>query len=201
MTVRRTFIISIGTLLSGCGHRYYSPEGYEERIDSLAISPSGDALVILGSQFHYVFNTPRSLLDALRSDLRREFSASFQSFELDSLSDIHGQWNLLLTERSLNQDAARLARSLGFVSNGAGMLLLTGGIIGKRYRKNGFQQVALSEKTNSVYHVNVVRSRRFSDNESMRSSPVTSGGGDGLLLLGILLLPLLLVVNPCITCK
>lgn len=196
MFSRRRFIeASVVTLVTGCAHGLDAPLAYEEHVDSLAISPSGDTLVVLGDAYHYVLKPPKSLVAALNSNLRRLLAASFENFQMTSPSDISGQWTLLLDARNLSADLAAVAREIGFSLDWTkARMVLTGNISGARYRKNDVKPFAGAEKTNQVYTIRVRTKREFADRDLVQTSPVSNGENGGLKLGFILLMPLLLPI-------
>jgi hypothetical protein len=200
MMDRRATLFAGIALVAGCGHRLSSPEDYDEVVDSLAVSPSGDSLVVVGRAFHYVFRPPQPLAAALQSELRKVLSAEFEGFELHSATDIRGRWSLLVAEKDIDPGTANLAASLGFTRNGSGPYVLKGAISGTRYAKSNIK-AGPTERTNKTYRIHVSHSRQFREMSSLQNSPV-SGGSNGALILGlVVLLPLIILLNPCITCK
>ncbi|HRE17040.1 MAG TPA: hypothetical protein PLW86_08210 [Rhodocyclaceae bacterium] len=183
------------TLVAGCAHGPDILLVYEEHIDSLAISPSGDTLVVLGDAYHYVLKPPKSLIAALNSNLRRLLAASFEDFQMTSPSDISGQWTLLLDARKLSEDLASVAREIGFKVDWTGFrMVLTGGISGARYRKNDTKPITGTEKTNQVYTIRVRTKKEFADQNLVQASPISNGENGGMKLGFILLMPLLLPI-------
>jgi hypothetical protein len=63
----------------------------EETFDALAISPSGDRLVVLGREFDYVLTPPRPLVAVLHTELRPGPAAEFLKFELTSNTDLRDE--------------------------------------------------------------------------------------------------------------
>ena len=202
MNTRRSILLAtFVAVASGCASPLTNEFDYEERFDSLSISAAGDVLLVLGAEFDYLFRPPQPLIAALHSDLRRALSASFSKFELDSPKDIKGEWHLVYVAKDSDEKGISLARALGFTPDGPGRYILTGAIEGTRYLKNGVKQISTIEKTNRLYSIRVTRSRAFTQRAQIESSPVSHSGNGALVVGVILLMPLILLLNPCITCK
>ena len=192
---RRELLILGIVFLTGCAVRLDSRDIYEEQIDSLAITPSGDKLAVLGASYHYVFSSPSKLTDALRSGLRRHLTADFETFELASPSEISGKWRLLYSPKPGDDTGlVALAKSLQFTLDPTGQYALEGNIEGERYSKKNYSRPATVERTNKVYSIRVKRSQQFSDREQIANTPLSSDARGTLLGL-IVLLPLILLIN------
>ena len=201
MATRRAFLsLSVAPLI-GCGHPDWHREGYMESVNSLAITPAGDKLVVFGGTYHYVLNPPSALVAALHSSLRPLLAADFKDFEMRTPTDLRGRWTLFVAKGVLEQQQIDLASSLGFVPDSQGRFVLTGTIAGDRFLKSEARLTQVAERTNSTYWISVVEPPQFARDPIFQRSPVASNSNGGLMIGVVLLLPLLLVLNPCITCK
>ena len=200
MNTRRSILLASVAAVAGCATRLTNEFNYDERFDSLAISADGGVLLVMGAEFDYVFRPPRQLIAALHSELRRALSASFVNFELNTPTDIKGEWHLVLAPKDSNENAIALAKSLGFTLDEFGQYILKGSIEGTRYLKNSATQISTTERTNQVYVVRVSSSHAFAQRTKIENSPV-SNNNNGALILGLILLsPLILILKPCF-CK
>jgi hypothetical protein len=77
--------------MSGCVNRLMNEFDDEGTFDALAISPSGDTLVVLGPEFDCVLTPPRPLVAVLHSERRPGLAAEFLKFELTSNTDLRGE--------------------------------------------------------------------------------------------------------------
>ncbi len=198
---RRALIASGAITLTGCANRIDRQLYYKEIFKSLAISPNGDTLAIIGREFDYIFKPPANLIAAIKSNLHSQLSASFNTFELDSEKEIKGEWTLQFNkEKNQSKEIADTARALGFADTG-NRYVLSGSIEGTRFLKNHGTRTGELQATNQTYVVQVSPSSKFQSSRNLTSSPI-SQGGDGALIIGlIILLPLILIINPCITCR
>lgn len=135
MLLRRTLVMVPLAALSACAS-WRGPgdeeEGYDEVIERLAITPTGDKLVVVGRRYHYTFaNPPTSLTRTIQSRLRPLLAADFQAFKV--VDDVHvsGTWVLSLRVEPMSDDNVALAKALGFVLNGHERYVLRGEISGR----------------------------------------------------------------------
>jgi hypothetical protein len=200
MMTRRVVLVAAGSALIGCAHqRNEGAIGYREVFSMLAISPAGDQLAIVGESYDYIFKPPKPLIDALRSALRQKLSAEFHEFGLKSFTEINGHWVLLVAGDNLLDEDIALAQSLGFEKTSRGYSL-SGSIKGVRFLKNQSSARYPVEHTNRSYRVEVWGAPGSQTSTAMERSPITFE--NGLMLIGLLMLvPLLMATDACITCK
>ncbi len=190
-------IIASFATFTGCAQRHVvtSPEDYEEIINSLAISPTGDTLVVVGKAYDYILHPPQSLVSALRSSLRHALTADFRNFRLDTQSDLHGQWTLICAVNG-NASLSKIAEELGFEKDVTGRYVLKGDIEGIRYQKTQLQSPPNMEKTNQIYTIQVRRSNTYKQVSSLRESPVRWTPELTAVMIGfVIFLPLILLLN------
>lgn len=206
MITRRHFMLAASASMAGCAAKPVPPRSYSEIFSHLAITPAGNVMAVVGSRYDYLFTPPPTLVAALRSPLRKQLSAQFRTFELDTLSHITGPWELHYRESEDGGAGKAQALALGFVEHKPGLFVLKGKIDGTRYKKDGAPPAGASEITNRPYTVEVL-TLNYTGRGSLEPSPIKTRmqGGDVLIIIGaVVLLSLVTLLTgqrPCITCK
>lgn len=202
MLLRRTWVMVPLAALSACAS-WRGPgdeeEGYEEVIERLAITPTGDKLVVVGRRYHYTFaNPPTSLTRTIQSRLRPLLAADFQAFKVVDDVLVRGTWVLSLRVESMSDDNAALAKALGFVLDGNERYVLRGEISGRVHTNENVQFPSDWQRTNNPYRLHVAG--RVGPPGTVSRSPI-SVATDGVLMLGlILLIPFFIAAGGCMTC-
>jgi hypothetical protein len=206
MLTRRHFMLAAAASAAGCASKPVPPQVYAEVFSHIAITPAGDVMAVVGARYDYLFTPPPALVAALRSPLRKQLSADFRAFGLDTPSHITGQWELHYRESVDGGAGKAQARALGFVESKPGLLVLKGRIDGTRYKKTEAPPVGAIELTSRPYQVQVVP-LYSAGGGSLAPSPIKTRmqGGDVMIVIGIVVLLSLVTLltghSPCITCK
>ncbi len=133
------------------------PRIYTEQVASLLISQDRKQLVVLGDQYHYVFEAPADLLRLLESTLKPRLSAAIGPFHVALDGSTQGGYQVFLPP-DLSEDEAELAQSLGFAKSASETpgWFLTRPLQGKRYVVgNTFRAARSPHLLNRAYTVTV----------------------------------------------
>ncbi|MGU7773944.1 hypothetical protein ACV229_27665 [Burkholderia sp. MR1-5-21] len=190
-------MIASSFALSGC----FTSDLYErkdkqylESVSAFMITEDGKQLVVLGEQYHYIFDMPDKLRPVLLSGYRKSLRSSFYSFYADG-SAVTGRYQTALP-RNASAETQQAAAADGFKDDGNG-LALNGEISGKRYSANGFAQVQKTAALpfNERYQVSITEPlSAFDKGLRLLATPVTVAADGVLVLGGVVLLPVALVV-------
>lgn len=159
---RRNFVgHSLGWLAlasaSSCATQYKVPieTSYKEVISSVLISVDEKTLVVMTDHFHYIFDVPSPLVQALKGNFHPYVQATFSAFRVDARGKMSGTISLLILNAP--SEALQAAIGAGFTrtSNGAA---LTISLHGERFTS-----------------VNILPTDRYRLNTSYKIDVVTEG--------------------------
>lgn len=176
-------------LLSGCATETLwkskpASDDYVERVSSVLISKDGKTLVIVGSNYHYIFEAPPTIVRTLTSDYQRYVGASLGTFTVDGAQRLTGTFVLHLRDDA--PDGAKTsAKNAGFVEDASGYLRSDGVLSGTRYDAGNVNIGADARALNREYHVNinVPRSQNADLPRKLLLTPLTVAV-DGVLIAG-----------------
>ncbi|KWF89405.1 hypothetical protein [Burkholderia cepacia] len=176
--------------LSGCfTPKLYENDAYSEYVTSFMITQDGKKLVVLGTNYHYIFDLPAQLRPVLLSGYRKSLRTTFADFHARGGS-ITGHYRIVLP-KDAPDDARQAASADGFTAGTAG-LALEGNIEGKRYSTEGFaaKDKGATQPFNERYSVYIRESPSVAGiGLRILATPITVAA-DGLLVLGgIVLVP------------
>ena len=188
---RRDFLLTmtagITPVLSGClplteklledSPRTIERHTYTETVSAFLITSDGKKLVVLGDGYHYVFNAPPSLIQALQASFHPLISANLSGFSLTD-NEVSGRYEVTLDPKASDEQKAA-ARKIGFETDTDGNMVLGDTLSGTRYSAQYFSSAAIKNRFNKTYRVEV-------------SEWSTAGGGPGAK---ILLTPVTLAVD------
>lgn len=108
-------------------------EKYVETFESFYLTADQKQIAIVGKRYHYVFNAPAEVLNALTSDLHPIMDAAFLGFSVAVDQTITGTYKIYIDTRyrELNAAQTEKLKQLGFLYNGGWSL--TGSLQGIRY--------------------------------------------------------------------
>lgn len=127
---------------------------YRERISSVLVSQDGKTLVILGSDYHYIFEAPPAIVRTLTRDYQRYVEAGFGTFSVDESQRITGPYALHIRDDAPDS-AKSSAKRAGFSEDALGTLRSDGVLTGTRYSAGNVRPEATARALNKEYYVNV----------------------------------------------
>ncbi|MBZ5790473.1 5-formyltetrahydrofolate cyclo-ligase [Burkholderia contaminans] len=200
---RRTFLalpaVAAYGMLAGCtdfgpvtNHVMKDPE-YRETLSAFLISEDGKKLVVLGKQYHYIFDVPPALAVNLTAPYRPKLYTDFDDFETHG-DKISGRYILQLSREDAPAGSELRERALadGFKDERY-RLTESGTISGKRYRPNDVTPASVPQAFNHEYDVKVIeRPSVLGKGVKLALSPITMAADGALGLLGVALAPIAL---------
>lgn len=195
---RREFskhIVALLTIagISDCVFSAIDTQTYKEEVSSVLISADGKKLVVMTNAFHYVFNTPSTIVKALKGKFHEYLQASFSNFHVAASGKIAG--NVMLQLLAAPADASEDAINAGFVKTPDGVIFNTP-IEGERY-KPGAIPILEKYKLNRTYEIEVI-SEQSGDKASITPLQVIGGA---LAVAGVALFALVIIGNCAMTGK
>lgn len=186
-------LIVLSTLnLAGCVTLYAldsigKRQNYSETVKSVYISEDKNNLVVISTDFHYVFKTTPDVLVALDDRVHKKISAMFSPLYVDGNNDTSIQYTLKLTP---DHTPAQLdiALNSGFKKYRGIDVSSEGEMKGVRYRSGGLQIPADATRLNNTYDIHVIQSTSKAANTAkILLSPITLAA-DGVLIIGFVAL-------------
>ena len=140
--------------LSGCTEALYRRMEYKEEVSSVLFTEDMKKIVIIGKDYHYIFDAPEALVRSLRSNLHARMHASFYPFDVHTDQRITGKLSLLIDE-DLSAEEVEEAIGLGFKPRVESGYVLHMELSGIRYDSGGIQATAPSQRLNRTYTITV----------------------------------------------
>lgn len=168
---------------------------YTEQVAQLLISQDRKQLVVLGDQYHYVFEAPADLLRLLESTLHARLSAAIGPFHVALDGSTQGGYRVFLPA-DLSADERELAQSLGFLAAEAPSTgwALERALKGKRYVVGNTFRAARSPHTlNRSYSVAVEAEEAPGQRTVEQLATPVAIASDGVLLIYYVALAPLLI--------
>ncbi|WP_230460924.1 hypothetical protein [Burkholderia ubonensis] len=119
---RRHFLaLSIATasgLTAGCKgigpitDRWLEDSKYDETLSAFLITQDGKKLVVLGKQYHYIFDMPPQLRAVMTAPYRQKLDTEFIGFEAQG-DTISGRYRMTLSRADAPPDSDARARTRG----------------------------------------------------------------------------------------
>jgi hypothetical protein len=171
--------------LSGClTRKLYTPPQYRETVTSFLISQDGKKLVVLGKNYHYVFDMPPSLKQVLFSSFRKAIDANLYNFNVTTEQIVTGDYLLTIKKNAADKERES-AIEAGFVSDRVHGISLSGSLKGIRYSAAGFQAESV-QTFNHPYAVVVSEQQTSGQNAAkILLTPITVAADGVLTLAGI----------------
>ena len=166
-------------------------KNYTENVSQILVAANGSKIVVLGSQYHYILDTPPRLVEVMDSPLHPKVTARMEQFKVTPESDMTGGFTLSLPSDASSEDQ-RLAQSYGFSKNASGPMTQSFLLSGKRYSAKGFTMPsALAKKFNQTYSVQIREEVPTGGKAALvLLTPLTVAADGVLTLLSIPLVPL-----------
>ncbi|VWC76056.1 5-formyltetrahydrofolate cyclo-ligase [Burkholderia lata] len=176
--------------LSGCfTPKLYKEDGYSEQVSGFMMTEDGKKLVVLGTDYHYIFDLPAQLRPVLMSGYRKSLHTTFAAFHASGGS-VTGHYRIVLPKDASDGDRQAAAAD-GFTAEQAG-LVLEGDISGKRYSTEGFadKYKTSTQPFNQPYSVYIRQSPSVVGmGLRILATPITVAADGVLVLGGVVLLP------------
>jgi len=173
-------------MLSSCVTKdMWKESSYNETIKSFLMTDSGEKLVVISKNYHYIFTLSNDLKHILLSSKRELLKPSFYHFRVDNNDNISGKYILNYFNKSKNQ--AKEFQSLGFKNKKlqnkeSSLYTFQGKLQGKRYLAN--KVISSSQTFNKDYHVRIKEETSIiSKIGKTLATPVTAAV-DGVLIIG-----------------
>jgi len=188
-------MFGLAGVMGGCAtHDLWSSggsEAYSEDVSSVLISRDGKTLVVLGTNYHYIFDAPPVLVRTLRSPFHEAVRATLGRFEIESGGTTTGKLDLWVPSAASAADR-EAARAAGYTKTDAGRLEFKTELTGKRYFAGNFDlKKSTQQPLNKNYTVEVTVERPMGSTAAkIVLTPVTVTV-DGVLLIASI--PLLVV--------
>ncbi|UTV53202.1 5-formyltetrahydrofolate cyclo-ligase [Burkholderia arboris] len=202
---RRTFLalpaVAASGMLAACSdvnigpitNRMMKDPEYRETLSAFLISADGKKLVVIGKQYHYIFDVPPALAVNLTAPYRPKLDTDFDDFETHG-DKISGRYILQLSSEDAPPGSELRARALadGFKDERY-KLTERGTISGKRYQPNDVTPSSIPQAFNHSYNVKVIeRPSLLGQGAKLAMSPVTIAADGAVGLLGLALFPIAL---------
>lgn len=162
-------LVSMGIV--GCTSSAIRRESYKESVSSVLISADGKSLVVMTQNFHYIFKTTPTLVQALKGSFHEFLVARFSDFRVVASGGITGNVSLGLLA-SAPDDAVEDAVKAGFSRTPKGALFVSR-LEGMRYQPGEIQPLE-TYKLNQSYEIEVLSEQRV---ETVTMTPVHLIGG------------------------
>ncbi|WP_249193953.1 MULTISPECIES: 5-formyltetrahydrofolate cyclo-ligase [Burkholderia cepacia complex] len=197
---RRTFLalpaVAASGMLASCTdfgpvtNRMMKDPEYRETLSAFLISADGKKLVVIGKQYHYIFDLPPALAVNLTAPYRSRLYTDFDEFETHG-DTISGRYVLRLSREDAPPGSELRERALadGFKDQ-RHQLTESGTISGKRYQPNDVTPSSFPQAFNHEYDVEVIeRPSVLGKGAKIALSPITMAADGAIGLLGVALLP------------
>jgi hypothetical protein len=164
-------------LLSACAPTRH----YTETFSTLGMSSDSSMFVVLGDQYHYIFETDSIMASSFSAGFRRHLSAEMiRPFNVGAGGKTAGYVRLQLAPDATAQDKAQ-ARKLGYGETQDGLIYYTAFMVGKRYVPRKDMAPASAMALSRRYQVEVMDSQSSAD--AMRLlSPIYMAAGVGMVV-------------------
>jgi len=182
--VLTTLLLSaLALLMAGCA----STKTYTENVSTLMVSSDGKTFAVLGPQYHYLFDMPPAMAQAMQADFRTRLTAGIpRDFYVGADGFTWGYVRLQLMDNATPRDREQ-ALAMHFQTTKEGMVYYTHHLKGKRYlarpgtpsvaQAGGATQTALDQS----YRITVQDSQGSAD-MARALSPVMFLAGTGFVV-------------------
>ena len=145
------------------------------------MSSDSSMFVVLGDQYHYIFETDSIMASSFRAGFRRHLTAEMiRPFNVGAGGKTAGYVRLQLTPDATSQDKAQ-ARKLGYGETQDGLIYYTAFMVGNRYVPRKETTPVSSMALSKRYQVEVMDSQSSAD--AMRLlSPIYMAAGVGMVV-------------------
>jgi len=177
-TLLRTLTLgALVLILSACARTRH----YTETFSTLGMSSDSSMFVVLGDQYHYIFETDSIMASSFSAGFRRHLTAEMiRPFNVGAGGKTAGYVRLQLAPDATAQDKAQ-AKQLGYGENQDGLIYYTAFMVGSRYVPRKDATPASAMALSKRYQVEVMDSQSSAD--AMRLlSPIYMAAGVGMVV-------------------
>ena len=140
-----------------------------EVVSSVLISADQTKIVVMTRQYHYIFDVPTPVVQALKAPFHTYVQATFSTFHVDAAGKTIGTVSLLISNAP--NEALEAAISAGFAKTASGAAYATT-LHGDRYGAGNLQPTQ-QYKLNKTYEITVV-----SEGYEWRPTPIATVEGE-----------------------
>lgn len=135
---------------------------YTESISSVLVSGDDQRIAAIGSDHHYIFGAPATLVKALRSPVHPQLTATFSAFRVDAHGVVSGDWLLTLAPDA-SPAAKEQARAVGLMPGPDGVLAAGGILQGRRFTGWTYALRGPRDRLNKAYAIEVTAEGNAAD--------------------------------------
>ena len=183
-----TFVLTISVFfstlsLTGCATAdLWRKQNSYDNISSFYVSSDLKKLIIVGDEYHYLFDAPESLTQSLTSPIHDLLKAEIPSVHLRDNGEVYADYKLFLDKED-GKKFIEKAKQLNYKDNNKGSLVLQGSLEGKRYTPTEQFKSANIQSLNRTYQIELIRDYNAGELAgNLALSPITIAN-DGVLLL------------------
>jgi len=155
---------------------------YTETISSVLISDDGQRIAAIGSNHHYIFGAPDTLVKALRSPVHPQLAATFSTFHIDQRGVVSGDW-LLTLAADASPTAKEQARAVGLAPGPDGVYVAGGILKGQRFTGWTYKLRAAQDKLNKPYEIEITTEASAGDRAVDEAATPIRVAADGVQLI------------------
>lgn len=163
---KRLFVLFISIaslLLASCASLNAPTKHYTEEFSSIMVASDNSKIVILGKNYHYLFDMPNMLKKSLDSNIRQRVSAAFpDEFRIGVDGRTTGWFRLQLGDDASQTDKEE-ALKLGYQTAKNGLIYYTCLVTGKRYSIGETTASGSQTPLNRPYSISVADSQEKED--------------------------------------
>jgi len=191
--LKNTVIMAaITCLLAGCFStpKTFKDIEYSEIVSSILISQDKKKLVVIGKQYHYIFDAPKVIIDTLKSSFHQSITAKFHPFHVDSDGFTTGVFEFISSKKVTGQQLNEMLK-LGYKpysekSYNKGYIVI-GELKGIRYMSGNIIIPNKLQNLNNKYKIKVLEQHEKATNALISPITVTPSA---VMLIGVMPLAL-----------
>jgi len=177
----------VAFVLAGCATTARAPaapqeQHYTESISSVLVSADDKRIAAIGSNHHYIFTAPVVLVNALRSPVHPQLTATFTTFHIDQRGVVTGDWLLTLAPDA-SPAAKEQARAVGLVPGPDGVFAAGGILKGQRYTGWTYSLRGPQDRLNKAYTIEITTEADAADTAVDDAATPIRVAADGVQLI------------------
>lgn len=188
--LRVSFISLISGLLISCiiTPKLFEDIKYTEYVSSILVSQDGEKFVVIGRDYHYIFEAPKAIINTINSPFHELVRSDLSSFYIDNKGVILGEFKLTLPSEITNKQIKE-AQLLGYKLFSKGNTTeyrVFGELQGVRYRAGDVKIPNNDQLLNREYKIDLIEQQKGST-KAIKSllTPITVTA-DTVILLGLI---------------